>query len=311
MAAPHKILVIIDPTSNRQPALARARQLARFFGASLELFVCYTDSKQESQVDRRVVEGQLNKLRAAGIKCTAELASEEVLHTGIVRKVLRSEPSLVIKDTHPHTLLRRSWLPNTDWQLIRLCPAPLLFVRPEPWHSRPPRIATAVDVAQPGEKPAQLDHSLLSAAETFALAIGGELHAVHAYQPVSELAGRATVDSVSLARNVTPAQVIANQEELVRAEFSALLATHCVPREGRHLIPGTPSDVLLAFVRQYNIDLLVMGAYARGWIYNVVVGSTTERLLDLLPCDVLVMKPASFECPLRERREPAVGFVMR
>jgi nucleotide-binding universal stress UspA family protein len=33
-------------------------------------------------------------------------------------------------------------------------------------------------------------------------------------------------------------------------------------------------------------------------MYNVFVGSTTERILDLLPCDVLVMKPASFECPL-------------
>ena len=42
-----------------------------------------------------------------------------------------------------------------------------------------------------------------------------------------------------------------------------------------------------------------MGAYSRGWVYNVMVGSTTERILDLLPCDVLVMKPANFECPLQ------------
>ena len=174
METPRQILVVIDPTSNRQPALARARQLALFFGATLQLFVCYTDSKHETQVDRRVIEGKLNRLRKSGIECSAELVSDRALHTGIIRKVLRSQPSLVIKDTHPHTLLRRSWLGNTDWQLIRLCPAPLLFVRPGPW-GRPPRIAAAIDVAQPGEKPAQLDHSLLAAAETFALASGGEL----------------------------------------------------------------------------------------------------------------------------------------
>jgi universal stress protein E len=104
--------------------------------------------------------------------------------------------------------------------------------------------------------------------------------------------------------------VIADREALVHEDFSNLLATHCVPRESRHLIHGTPSDVLLNFVRQYNVDLLVMGAYARGWIYNVVVGSTTERLLDFLPCDVLVMKPASFECPLRQAGEHANGLRM-
>jgi universal stress protein E len=308
METPRHILVILDPTSNQQPALARARQLARFFGATLELFVCYTGAKKP-QVNRRVIEGTLKNLREAGIECSAEIVSENALHTGIVRKVLRSQPSLVIKDTHQHTLLRRSWQANTDWQLIRLCPAPLLFVRPDPW-GYPPRIAAAVDVARPGEKPAQLDHSLLAAVETFALAIGGELHAVHACQPVSELAASATARAVSRGGSVTPAQVIADREALVHEDFSNLLATHCVPRESRHLIHGTPSDVLLNFVRQYNVDLLVMGAYARGWIYNVVVGSTTERLLDFLPCDVLVMKPASFECPLRQAGEHANGLRM-
>jgi universal stress protein E len=56
---------------------------------------------------------------------------------------------------------------------------------------------------------------------------------------------------------------------------------------------------LVSFVQRQKIDLLVMGSYSRGWVYNVMVGSTTERILDLLPCDVLVMKPASFECPLQ------------
>jgi hypothetical protein len=34
-----------------------------------------------------------------------------------------------------------------------------------------------------------------------------------------------------------------------------------------------------------------------------MVGSTSVRIVDLLPCDVLVIKPASFECPL----QPASG----
>ncbi len=297
METPRHILVIIDPTAAQQPALARARQLAHAFDASLELFVCYTARDQELRLGNVALDGMLKELREAGIECSADVAREAALHTGIVRKVLRSAPSLVVKDTHPHTLLRRSWVANTDWQLIRLCPAPLLFVRPGSWGGAP-KIAAAVDVAPPGEKPAELDHGLLSAAETFALATNGQLHAVHAYQPVSELAANATVRAVSLAARVSPAQVIEDKEAMVRYDFAALLATHRVRRERRHLIAASPADALLGFVRQNAIDLLVMGAYSRGWVYNVFVGSTTERILDLLPCDVLVIKPASFECPL-------------
>jgi universal stress protein E len=156
-----------------------------------------------------------------------------------------------------------------------------------------------VDIALPGEKPAELDDALLDAAETFALASGATMHAVHAYLPVTELAARATVTVVPMAAGVDPARVIGDRENLARENFSALLSTHHVPPSHRHLLSGPPADELVSFVRRHGIDLLVMGAYARGWVYNVMVGSTTERILDLLPCDVLVVKPASFECPLQ------------
>jgi universal stress protein E len=173
----------------------------------------------------------------------------------------------------------------------------LLFVRQGEW-CHPPRIAAAVDIPLPGEKPAALDHLLLSAAESFSLATGGLLHAVHVYAPVSGIAATATALGVPMAAGVDPARIVADGELLAREQFEDLLSTHKLPRENRRLLAGRPADALLGFVRDSTIDLLVMGAYARGWMYNVMVGSTTERILDLLPCDVLVMKPASFECPL-------------
>ena len=52
--------------------------------------------------------------------------------------------------------------------------------------------------------------------------------------------------------------------------------------------PARHPNALLRFVRQKGIDLLVMGVYTRGSMYNVAVGSTTEKILDVMPCDVLV-----------------------
>jgi universal stress protein E len=37
-----------------------------------------------------------------------------------------------------------------------------------------------------------------------------------------------------------------------------------------------------------------MGAVSRSGLKRLVVGDTAERILDALPCDVLVVKPASF-----------------
>jgi len=298
MERPRHILVVIDSTATQHPALMRARMLALAFGARVELFVCYvTHAAAELRIDERGLEKLANGLREQGIETTTDEASDATLHTGILRKVLKSRPSLVVKDTHPHSLLRRSFLANTDWQLIRLCPAPLLFVRPGEWR-RPPRIAAAVDIALPGEKPAALDHFLLSAAESFALATHGLSYAVHVYLPVSGLTATATALAVPMATGVDPARITADGERLAREQFEELLSTHDVPCAQRHLRAGRPSEALVEFVRHSAIDLLVMGAFARGWMYNVLVGSTTERILDLLPCDVLVMKPASFECPL-------------
>lgn len=280
--------------------------LALAFGARLELFVCYVPrNTAEVRLDELKLEKLANELREQGIETTVDEACDTTLDTGIVRKVLRSRPSLVVKDTHPHSLLRRWVLANTDWQLIRTCPAPLLFVRQREWR-QPPKFAAAVDIALPGEKPAALDHLLLSAAESFSLAMKGALHAVHVYSPVTVNVAIATAALVPMAAGLDPARIAADGELLAREQFEELLSTHTVPHQNQHLLAGRPAEALLEFVGESAIDLLVMGAYARGAMYNVLVGSTTERVLDLLPCDVLVMKPASFECSLNATTEPDV-----
>jgi universal stress protein E len=291
-------MVVIDPTATEHPALERARTLALAFGARIELFVCcLAHAAGDLRIDEVALERLANGLREQGIETSVDEAADVTVHAGVLRKVLRSRPALVMKDTHPHSLLHRTVLANTDWQLIRLCPVPLLFVRPGKW-SHPPRIAAAVDIALPGEKPAVLDHMLLATAETYALATHGSLHAVHAHVPVSDVVATATSLAVPMAAGADPTRIVADGVAMAREQFAGLLTHHNVRPEHGRMLMGRPADALVEYVRQASIDLLVMGAYARGRIYNVVVGSTTERILDLLPCDVLVMKPASFECPL-------------
>ena len=51
-------------------------------------------------------------------------------------------------------------------------------------------------------------------------------------------------------------------------------------------------------MKQYDIDLLVMGTVARSGIPGLVIGNTAERLLPQVPCSLLAVKPAGFESPV-------------
>ena len=43
-------------------------------------------------------------------------------------------------------------------------------------------------------------------------------------------------------------------------------------------------------VKQLNIDLLVVGFMGHSQLYERVIGGTTDRLVRLAPCGVLVVK---------------------
>ena len=52
-----------------------------------------------------------------------------------------------------------------------------------------------------------------------------------------------------------------------------------------------PRDILPAFAREYDADLVVMGALARTGLKRRILGSTAEQVLDNLPCDILIVRP--------------------
>lgn len=54
-----------------------------------------------------------------------------------------------------------------------------------------------------------------------------------------------------------------------------------------HLVPGHVVDAVIGLV---NIDLLVVGFMGHSRLYERIIGSTTDRLVRLAPCAVLVVK---------------------
>jgi universal stress protein E len=60
------------------------------------------------------------------------------------------------------------------------------------------------------------------------------------------------------------------------------------------VLQGAAAEILPRYAEQAKADIIVMGAISRSRLREVFVGSTAERVLDRIHCDVLVVKPADF-----------------
>jgi nucleotide-binding universal stress UspA family protein len=56
------------------------------------------------------------------------------------------------------------------------------------------------------------------------------------------------------------------------------------------IVAGHPVPSIVEFVQRGGYDLLVVGYMGHSALYNRVIGSTTDRLVELAPCKVLVVK---------------------
>ncbi|MCP8463150.1 universal stress protein [Pseudomonas sp. ZM23] len=297
------LLVVIDPSRKDQPALTRARWIAERSGARLELLACefnpaldnalllaQSDLEQGRQnlLDERMawLENLAAPLRAAGIEVKCQVRWGKPAHRQIVLHCEQSQPDLVLKSAHHHSLLKRLFLTNTDWQLIRHCPRPLWLVQHGQWRGR--RLCAALDPLHASDKPAALDHRLIVAARELEQRLMMQADYLHAYVALPH----------TLAFN---AELLADYDNYVlrteahhREAFSALLAQYPdIDRSRTHLGQGFAEEVIPGYVHDNDIDLLLMGAVARGQFDNALIGQTAERVFEEVECDLLVIRPVT------------------
>ncbi|SDR95543.1 universal stress protein E [Halopseudomonas litoralis] len=302
------ILVVIDPTSDTdQPCLRRAEQLAEYYpSARFTLFLSdyipaldggmlfNTDSLANARNTllghrEKCLEQLAGPLRAKGFTVNTSAVWGKRYERHILRAIHEQQPDLVLKTTHHHNLLKRLVLTNTDWYLIRHCPVPLWLVKqPE---GKLKILGVSVDPLHEADKPAALDYKLLATGRSLAAATGAEVQALHCYNPLPHTLA---FDTGLVANYDGYAAQVQEHHATAFSEFSSQAGI--APAE-QHLLRGYPEQAVPTFVKQQQVDLLIMGAISRSRLENALVGHTAERLLDEVPCDVLIVKPDGFVNP--------------
>lgn len=57
-----------------------------------------------------------------------------------------------------------------------------------------------------------------------------------------------------------------------------------------HIVAGHAVPAIVEFIEREGFDLLVVGYMGHSALYNRIIGSTTDRLVELAGCTVMVVK---------------------
>ncbi|MEM8815367.1 MAG: universal stress protein [Pseudomonadota bacterium] len=298
------VLAVVDLDNHPEQTLDRAVWIARMLGRGLEILLCAHEGhtmldgyaySSESEVLRReildvqdkILQGYSTRAEEAGLSVAASLLEQRPISDGVMARALESDPCVIVKSTRFHSVAERGVLLDTDWQLIRSSPYPLWLVKSESMSEKPVVLA-AVDPTHAHDKPAALDRRIVEAARLIAESAAGEFHLLHTYQRLSAIGSAAN-------RALTAAKLSIDEiDEQSRTHHAQALrrfaAEHAVGEDHTHQLPGRTHEILPVFARNKKADLVIMGALARWGLKRMAVGSTAERVLDHLPCDVLVVR---------------------
>lgn len=303
MDALDSILVLMEPHAESQPAFDAALELARRYGARLELLIVdfqdlhagyftppattlqeFHDSVMAGH--RAMLERCVNRAAAEGITAISEALWGTPFHEVALARAAATRPDLVVKHSVYHNPVERTLFTGSDWHLIRDCPWPLLLVK-DAARLVEARILVCVDPQHVHDKPAALDHQLLRRGVALAGRLDGDLHVLHVFS----IPTPATVIGDACVAGIAVPAIEGIGADQARRALGELLAAHGLATNRGHLEVGVPAREIVTEARALDAGLVIMGAISRRRLERWFVGSTAESALDRLPCNVWIEKP--------------------
>ncbi len=253
------ILAVVDPTAETQPAMHRAAWLAQHTGAELELLICYYSAYLSG--DPFFESPSLDRARG-------KLISEEERQLEDLAEPFRQQ-GIVVKTTAlwDHPLYK-----GVVREIIK-SGADIVF-KDTHHHSAVSRALLS-----------NTDWSLIRTCPVPLWLVkprdvGTEPAFVAAIDPIHDHDNPAELDE----------EVLQTSQMLGRKVGGVVHAFHSVSE--------LTYEELAAFATRVDAAVVVMGTVERNRWKRLFTGSTLERTLEYLPCDLLIVKPDWFQTPV-------------
>ncbi len=299
MDTPRRVLAAIPPTALGPVVAGRAAALAKDFGAELCLAACvydpyvagerFADSPELAQArealvqSRRIeLEALADQLQTANLSVSVAATWSYPVYSGLVELAENLPADLLVAGTFHHSRFERWGRVSSDWALLQHASCPILLVRGNAY-SGYQNVLAAIDPMHAQDEQGLLDAQILAAAGVFAGLHNARVQMLHCYLGD---------DQIPL---VAPGAVAYYARQSSRAAHTraveALLARLGLSSDTLRMESGDAGEVIARVAKDDAVDLVVMGAVSRSRLRRWLVGSTAERVLDRLDCDVLIVRP--------------------
>jgi len=307
----NNILVVLnDPMDAAQnPALARGAALAKKYRARLTLMDVihipdYAIHQYRGIIEPKELTDTLLKKRQQELQRAAATIDKSIevslkIANGrdfieIIRQMVFAGHDLLIKVANSHC--RR--FDSSDFHIMRKCPKPVWLLRSTDYVECR-KILAAIDLAL--EETAEgraLNTSIMNLATSLAQWQNCQLDVLSCWSLYGENSlrhsGFLRVSDEAFTR------LIQEEQEHNQSCLDALVGRYAANQAiNAHLIKGDPVDCIPAFTDANAIDTVIMGTVGRTGVPGLLIGNTSETVLQAIKSSVITLKPAGFESPVK------------
>ncbi|MFT6152811.1 MAG: universal stress protein E [Bermanella sp.] len=299
MLAINNILLVLDQDLDNRNAIKRAMQVSKEQGANLFITTyIYNHACEEGSLTDLDLRHDLKALLIEqSLKWAGDLIQEYYLpddtplsvcwcnhaYQSVIDNSQDCSFDLVIKAAASHHGILDRVMQHQDWNLLKLCPAPVLLVKQKSaWDSR--KIIAAIDATSLEDAHKTINEHIFEFAEILNADRLYDVHLVNSYPMMS-------LTLASLPDTPVPEdlqQYVSNQHinacEIIAKKYN-------IPDQQSHIREGEPEEVITTVAKELDADVVIIGMPPEEGIQGILLGSTVERVLDNTQCDIIAIKP--------------------
>jgi len=270
-----RFLVASDGSEFSSAAVREAIGMARKCGAEVHVMSLLATGvehealgeailKQEMETAQAHLDGIKAQAETAGVACETHLIHGQVVDREIVDLADRIKADMIVMGRRGRRGLARMMLGHATAQVIGQAHCNVLVV-PRAAKVEGRHIVLATDGSRFAEAAAVTAANLGTFCKTLVTVAS------------------VTARDDSPERRAEAEQVVQRVVEHMQSEGLAAEGT---------VLEGHPAEVIANLAREENADLIVSGSHGRTGLERILLGSTSERILNETPCAVLVVKAA-------------------
>jgi universal stress protein E len=255
-----KYLVVVDPSMKQQVTINRMVELIRQLkGIEFEVHVLVgfeSDDKSDPDLPEEVVCSAewlaevVQPLKDLGVSLTTDLFWTRHWRNSIIGAATRYACDVIM--LAKASAENRRNITDSKWELMRQADCEVIIIGNE--------IAGPIECIVAGVQTQSNLEKILNRAKELADFYGAEFHVVNAYKGSEDFPDRALIQRMI-----------------------------DVPLENIHRDMGRPEDVVDAYCKKLNADLLVMGTKVKHSLRATLRGNAGEKIMERLEIDMLVL----------------------